>query len=155
VAAVHPAPAPRPSTTTAAPPDAGAPRPRLRPTPTTQAPIIHGAGSVYATAAPGPGVPPLGLVGSAAREIPSTAPVAFAVKAIPGAAVTFATADGGRFRTSGLDYETVIAGQDGLATAIWECTPGTSGDVHLSAASPTCVGRVDLLVSLIEPKAKP
>lgn len=123
--------------------------------PSTQAPLNHGRGSVYASAAPGPGVPTLGLVGPALREVSPTEPVVVTVRAVAGAEVAFATADGGRFIGSGADHEVVTAGPDGLATATWECTPGVTDDVHLAAASPACVGRVDLLISLVAPGAQP
>lgn len=105
-------------------------------------------GRVWQTAQPGPDVPRLGGVSPRFAEIAEGESVALQVSAPPGAPVTFTSFDLGTFEASQLTSITVQANDEGLAEAKFVASPGTSGDVHILAASPTASGQVKFVVSI-------
>lgn len=112
------------------------------------------AGRVFQTAQPGEDVPRLRRVTSTRQRIFQDGSVALAVRAVPGAPVTFTSFDLGRFKNQ-LTSITVEAGDDGRAVTEFFGAPGTINDVNILAGSPVTSGQVRFVVQVDLPTPAP
>lgn len=103
---------------------------------------------IWQQAEPGPGVDALVTVDGAQAALVTVAPGAtqpLRVITWPGHAATFTSMDRGAFQ-NGLTSITVQADADGVATAQFTATPGTTDQVRIAAASPVVCGQVSFTV---------
>lgn len=98
-------------------------------------------GRVWQSAQPGDGVPVLIRLSPRKHSLLQTESVRLVVQAPRGAPVAFSSFDGGVFENQ-LSNVTVLAGEDGKATATFTATRGTIRNATVLAASPLATGRV-------------
>ncbi len=106
-------------------------------------------GRAWQSLPPGPDVKSIGTNQEVHKMKPKES-VRLRARAVPKAPVTFTSTDLGAFEND-LASITVIAGEDGWASAVLTATPGTEGDVNVSAASPMTSGRLVFRVRVSEP----
>lgn len=104
-------------------------------------------GRVFAPAQPGDGVSVIRAESRRYHRVKQGETVRLQVEATPNAPVTFTSADLGQFDNK-LSSVTVIAGDDGTATANYTATGGTIDEVQILAASPITSGQVAFTVSV-------
>ena len=105
---------------------------------------------VYDTLDPGPGLPVLQIASPAFVEVQPGEQVELSVRAIPGAPVSYASAEGGCLQ-NGLNAVTVIADEDGLATAVFTATSDVVGEVAVAVGCPLTCGRGSFLLVVPDP----
>jgi hypothetical protein len=108
-------------------------------------------GRVFATAQPADGVAPLKSVGQRYHRLVQGESVRLTVKAVANAPVTFTSFGTGQF-TNLLSSITVVAGDDGQATATFTATSGTKKHVKILAASPLLAEQCAFTVSVQLPE---
>lgn len=108
-------------------------------------------GRAFQSAQPGPGVPRLQGVSSALSTIAQGEQVALQVRSKPAKPVTLVAFDGGRFAENQLNTVTVVADQNGVATAHYEATTGVISEVNIQAASPVASGQIHFIVNVTKP----
>ncbi len=104
-------------------------------------------GRVFQPAQPGPEVKRITRASGRYFRINQGESVTLAVKAQPGAPVTFTSFNLGSFENE-LTSVTVQAGDDGLAQAPFTATPGTIDDIRVLAASPVNSGQAEFTVNV-------
>ncbi len=104
-------------------------------------------GRVFAPAQPGEDVPVIRSGTRRFHRVKQGESVRLSVKAAPNAPVTFTSQDLGQFANK-LSSMTVVAGEDGTATANYTATGGTIDEVQILAASPITSGQVAFTVSV-------
>ncbi len=104
-------------------------------------------GRVFAVLQPGADAPAIRRVSRRYQQINQGEVVAVQVAAPVGAPVTFTSFDAGQFENQ-LTSITVIADEDGVATARFSGTSGTISDVNILAGSPLAAGNVSFVVDV-------
>ena len=104
-------------------------------------------GRVFATAQPGENVSPIRGASSKFHRVKQGESVRLGVKAIPNAPVTFTSFKLGQFENS-LTSITVVANEEGVATANYTASGGTVDEVQILAASPATSGQVAFTVAV-------
>ncbi|MBE7461894.1 MAG: hypothetical protein HS116_00245 [Planctomycetes bacterium] len=112
-------------------------------------------GRVFQTAQPGPQVPALTAEGDRFIRLAPGASTKLTVKAPPRAPVSFTSLDMGSFAESKLNSVTVRADEQGVATANFVASAGTTGDVNILAGSPLASGQVKYKVEIEGPELHP
>ena len=98
-------------------------------------------GRVFATAQPGEGVTPIRAEGKRFHRLKQGEAVRLTVEAEPFAPVSFNSNRLGQFENQ-LTSTTVVAGEDGIATATYTASGGTIDQVQILAGSPVNSGQV-------------
>ncbi len=106
-------------------------------------------GRVFQPAQPGADVVQLGAKSPQYVELADGGSTGLAVRAVPGAPVTFTSFDLGSF-SNRLTSITVRANAEGVATATFKAV-GTVNDCNIMAASPLCSGQVTFMVFVPQP----
>lgn len=107
-------------------------------------------GRVYTSAQPGEGVVAIHSVGKRFHRVTQGETVVLKVRATPSSPVTFTSPRLGTF-DSGLSSITVVATEDGEASASFTATGGTIDEVQVLAASPVNSGQAKFTIS-VSPK---
>jgi hypothetical protein len=107
---------------------------------------------VYQTAPAGPTAVPLVATVDHTIRLPALGSTPLVVIGTPGSPVSFTILDGGQFE-NGLASITVLAGDDGKATATYSATPGTVDEVQILVGSPMTVGTLTMTVHVADPAA--
>ena len=105
-------------------------------------------GRVFQTKPAGPGVTAIAPVSPYWQDVKQGDSIELAVKAVPGAPVTFTSFDAGAFG-NGLTTQTVRADGAGLATVRFLGVPGTVNESNILAASPLTSGQVRFKASTL------
>ena len=105
-------------------------------------------GRVFQTAQPAAGVPHLEPVGATAARLKSGASTTLAVRAAPGAPVSWAALDLGSFANQ-LNATTVRADEQGVARVEFTATPGASHTLRVLAGSPLASGQITFVVDVL------
>ncbi len=106
-------------------------------------------GRVFQSAQPGPGVRAISVKGNRRHEIRQLESVRLSVKAPSGYPITFTSMDLGQFENH-LTSITVLASDDGVASAAFTGTAGTTDEVAILAAGPMTSGRVEFVITILE-----
>lgn len=104
-------------------------------------------GRVFAPAQPGDGVSVLRAESSRFHRVKQGEALRLSVEAVPNAPVTFASQDLGQFENQ-LSSVTVVANEQGIASATYTASGGTIDEVQILAASPVTTGQVAFTVSV-------
>ena len=107
-------------------------------------------GRVFQVLPKGPDVKPIGEVGEQYFELIQGEMAVLKAKADPGMPVTFYSGRLGQFE-NGLTSQTLLADENGVATAKFKASTGTHGDIDIIAGSPTRSGNARYLVKVILP----
>ena len=105
---------------------------------------------VWDVATPGPNVAPLTAISDTARTIPALGSVRLQVQTAPLFPVSFFSYDLGVFANN-LAAITVRADSQGVASAVWTATAGTTGLTRIHVGSPGASGNVLFNITVREP----
>jgi len=108
-------------------------------------------GRVFQPAQPGVGIQSIQRRSPKLVRILQNETAFLRVWASPGAPVTYTSFDLGQFENL-LTSITVLAGDDGIATAEFTGSPGTVNDVNILVASPVNSGQIRFIVNISIPK---
>lgn len=113
--------------------------------------VLHEPGRVFQSAQPGEGVAVIEAVSDQAFTMNVGESIRLSVKIPAGMPATFTSFDIGTF-DNGLASITVAAGDDGVASAAFNASPGKIGDVNILAASPVATERIKFDVYINAPQ---